>query len=79
MAPDLVVEVVSPNDTATEVQRKVEQWLQAGVRLVWVLYRATRSAMVYQADGTVQLLHADDTVTGDTVLRGFLCRVGDLF
>jgi Uma2 family endonuclease len=79
MAPDLVVEVVSPNDRASEVQAKVDEWLRAGVLLVWVLYPTTRTAMVYRADGTVALLHADDTITGGPVLPGFACRVGDLF
>jgi Uma2 family endonuclease len=79
LAPDFVVEVVSPNDTASEVQEKAEEWLRAGVRLVWVMFPATRSAMTYLADGTVQLLHADDTITGDPVLPGFACRLGDLF
>jgi Uma2 family endonuclease len=79
MAPDLIVEVVSPSDTAGEVQRKVDEWLAAGSTLVWVLYPATRSVMVYRADGPVSLLHADDTLHGEPVLPGFSCRVGDLF
>jgi len=79
LAPDFVVEVVSPNDTAAEVQQKAEQWLRAGVLLVWILYPATRSAMVYRSDGTVRLLHADDVIEADPVLPGFACRLGDLF
>ena len=79
LTPDLVVEVVSPNDTASEVQQKVDEWLRAGVQIVWVLYPATHSAMAYQADGAVALLHADDTLHGEPVLPGFSCRVGDLF
>jgi Uma2 family endonuclease len=79
LAPDLVVEVVSPNDTASEIQRKVDEWLQAGSRLVWVLYPTTRSAMTYQPGGAARLLHADDTLTGEPVLPGFGCRLGDLF
>ena len=79
LAPDFVVEVVSPNDTAVEVQQKAEEWLRAGVLLVWVLYPATQSAMKYSADGAVHLLHADDTITAEPVLPGFSCRLGDLF
>jgi Uma2 family endonuclease len=79
MAPDLVVEVVSPNDTAAEIQAKVDEWLGAGAHLVWVLYPATRSAMAYQADGAARLLHADDSLSGEPVLPGFACRLGDLF
>lgn len=79
LAPDFVVEVVSPNDTAAEIQQKMDEWLQAGVRLAWVLFPATRSAMTYLADGTVHLLHADDTIMAEPVLPGFACRLGDLF
>jgi Uma2 family endonuclease len=79
IAPDLVVEVVSPNDAASEIQRKVDEWLQAGSRLIWVLYPATHSAMVFRQDGSTALIHADDTLTGDPVLAGFACRVGELF
>jgi Uma2 family endonuclease len=79
MAPDLVVEVVSPNDTASEIQAKVDDWLRAGARLVWVIYPAARSAMVFQSDGAVQLLHDEDSLSGASVLPGFSCRLADLF
>jgi Uma2 family endonuclease len=79
LAPDFVVEVVSPNDTASEIQEKVDEWLHAGVVLVWVLYPATRTAMTFRSDGAIQLLHADDTITAEPVLPGFARRLGDLF
>lgn len=79
LAPDLVVEVVSPNDTAAAVQRKVADWLRAGARLVWVLYPATRTATVFQADGSARMLGTGDDLTGERVLPGFRCRLGDLF
>jgi Uma2 family endonuclease len=79
LPPDLVVEVVSPNDTAAEIQQKTDEWLRAGVRLVWVLYPATRTAMTFRSDGAIQLLHADDTIDAEPVLPGFTCRLGDLF
>jgi Uma2 family endonuclease len=79
LAPDLVVEVVSPNDTASEIQGNVEEWLRAGTNLVWILYPSTRSAMVHQSDGAARLHHAEDTLHGEPVLPGFACRLGDLF
>jgi Uma2 family endonuclease len=79
LAPDLVVEVVSPNDTAAEVHHKVDEWLNAGVVVVCVLYPATRSAMVYRQGGAISLLHADDSLDAEPVIPGFSCRVGDLF
>jgi Uma2 family endonuclease len=79
LGPDLVVEVVSPSDTASDIQDKVDDWLRAGVQLVWVLYPASQSAMVYRADGAACLLHADDDLDGEPVLPGFACRLADLF
>lgn len=79
LAPDFVVEVVSPNDLADELQIKMDQWLSAGSRLVWVLYPATRSAIIYGSQGSVRLLRSDHTLCGEPILPGFSCRVRDLF
>jgi Uma2 family endonuclease len=79
LAPDFVVEVVSPGDRASEVQAKVDEWLRAGVRLVWILYPQTRTAMIYRPDGSAQFLHAEDTLTGGPVLPGCSIRLADLF
>jgi Uma2 family endonuclease len=79
LAPDLVVEVVSSSDTACGLHEKIDQWLRAGSRLVWVLYPATRSAMVYVGDCSARLLRAGDTLSGEPVLPGLDCRLGDLF
>lgn len=77
--PDLVVEVVSPGDTATEVQDKTTAWLQAGVRLVWVVYPAQRQVMAYRSLNDVHLLTVTDVLDGGDVLPGFTCPVADIF
>ena len=79
LVPDLVVEVVSPNDRRLEVREKVEEWLNAGVRLVWVLYPITRSAIVYRSLNDVTHLTADDFLDGEDVVPGFICRLAELF
>ena len=79
LAPDLVVEVVSPNDRRRQVSEKVEEWLNAGVRLVWVLYPATRSAIVYRSLNDVTHLAAGDFLDGEEVVPGFTCRLAELF
>lgn len=77
--PDLAVEVVSPGDTATEVLTKVQEYLTAGARLVWVVERRTRTVSIYRADGTVQLLRSGETLSGEDVLPGFALLVNDIF
>ena len=79
IAPDLAVEVVSPNDTYYEVDRKVSEYLSAGVCLVWVLNPDARTAHVYRPDGTANRLREDQQLDGEDVLPGFACRIGDLF
>ena len=79
LVPDLVVEVVSPGDTRREVREKVEEWLTAGVRLVWVLYPATRSAIIYRSLNDVTHLTEDDILDGEDVVPGFTCPLAELF
>jgi Uma2 family endonuclease len=78
-APDLVVEVVSPNDTADEISDKVELYLLAGTRLVWTFYPASRRVGVHYPDRTSKTLTADDMLDGEDMLPGFSVRVADLF
>src|SRR5487761_1855071 len=48
VVPDFVIEIVSPDDRASEVQEKIEEWLRAGARLVWAVYPQTRSVVAYR-------------------------------
>lgn len=70
-APDLAVEVVSPNDRADEVQDKVQDWLSHGTQLVWVVEPKSRTVTVYRPDGTANVLQAAGTLDGEDVLPGF--------
>lgn len=78
VAPDLAVEVISPNDLHSEVAIKVREYLQAGVRLVWVINPDSRTADVYRQDGTAAYLMENGILDGEDVLPGFQCRLGDI-
>jgi Uma2 family endonuclease len=78
-APDLAVEVISPSDTYTEVEEKVNDWLDAGTRLVLVLNPRTRTVTVHTSRTNVTRLTEADLLTGGEVLPGFTCRVSELF
>ncbi len=78
-SPDLVVEVVSPNDRAEDVRQKVFEYLDAGTRLIWVVWPSSRSVTVYTPDRVSRDLQEDDTLDGGDVLPGFQTRIGDLF
>ncbi len=75
-APDLVIEVLSPDDRPGEVLAKVADWLSAGCRLAWVVDPVRRLARVYRADGTESLVTDRDTLDGEDVLPGFSRQLG---
>lgn len=77
--PDLVVEVVSPNDNVDELELKLADYEAAGIPLVWVAIPAVRRVRSYAIDGTTLRLRDGDTLRGDPVLPGFAVAVSDLF
>nr|WP_296760363.1 Uma2 family endonuclease [Roseiflexus sp.] len=77
--PDLAVEVVSPHDTAEEVEAKVLDYLEAGTRMVWIVRPRTRTVTVYRSLREVQVLRPGDTLEGGDVLPGFAVPVGAIF
>ena len=78
-APDLAVEVLSPDDRASEVLAKVADWLAAGCRMVWVVDQKSRAVAVYHGSGRSVTLKAADTLTGDDLLPEFQVSVGSIF
>ena len=79
IAPDLVAEVVSPNDRIDDLERKLLDYRRAGVRLVWLVFPALRIARVHRPDRTITELAETELLTGETVLPGFQVLVSDLF
>ena len=78
LAPDLVAEVVSPSDRLVEVVAKATAWLEAGVRVVWVVDPVNRTVSVYRSD-RVSVLRRDDVLSGDEVLVGLSLPLSDLW
>ena len=77
-APDLAVEVVSPGDSTQDVEAKVKDYLDSGVKLIWIFYPKTKSVTVY-TQRSVQKLNENATLGGGEVLSGFSCKVAELF
>jgi Uma2 family endonuclease len=78
-APDLAVEVLSPGDTYEEVDEKVEDWLDAGARAVWIVSPKLRSVTVYRSMTDVTRLSESDELDGGDVVQGFRCKVSEIF
>ena len=78
LTPDLVAEILSPDDRPGEVLAKVADWLETGARLVWVLDPRRRSAVVYRADGSIAMLDAEAALDGEDVVPGFSCPLSEV-
>ena len=77
--PVLIVEVVSPSDKASNLRRKVAQYLKRGVPLVWVVYPEERSVSVHRPGRPTAELEWNDDLSAQDVLPGLVCKVSDLF
>lgn len=79
LAPDLVVEVVSPSLYHPEMDQRARDWLSRGVRLVWIIWRDTHTVDVWQqsagTDGQQRTLAESDSLDGLDVVAGFSCAV----
>ena len=79
IAPDLIVEVISPNDKAYEVDEKIEMFLKVGVPLIWVVNPNVRTVRIIRGDGSTATLREVDQLSGEDVIPGFVCPVASIF
>lgn len=80
LAPDLAVEIVSPNDKFFEVEEKALEYLKSGVRLVWVISPLSKAVFVYHPDVEVpDVIGLSDELDGENVIPGFKLKVSALF
>ncbi len=78
-APDLAVEVLSPNDSTSDVLDKVRDYLAAGAEQVWVVDPRNSTVSVYRSLQDVQTLTERETLAGVGAVAGFRCEVGEFF
>jgi Uma2 family endonuclease len=79
LAPDLAVEVLSPSDRMADAMSKVTMYLQAGVRLVWLVDPATLTVTIFRQDAAPKMVREADTLDGADVLPGFRIPVAEIF
>ncbi|MGH7617028.1 MAG: Uma2 family endonuclease [Gemmatimonadaceae bacterium] len=79
LAPDLAVEVLSPSETASSLEEKLDDFAAAGTPLVWVVDPLRRTVMVIATDAPVRWLREGDALDGGDVVSGFSCAVADIF
>jgi Uma2 family endonuclease len=77
--PVLVVEILSPSNTVEEIDEKLDQYLEAGVPLVWIVDTRDRTVTIYRPGQEPELVNARQELSGEPELPGFRVRVADLF
>ncbi len=79
VAPDLIVEAISPNDKAFDVMEKLQEYFTGGVRQVWQIYSNIEQVFIFDSPRSARILSRADELSGDPVVPGFRMKCGDLF
>lgn len=77
--PDLAIEIDSPGRRPRIEKQRIQDWLDAGVRLLWVVHTKTRTATVCHPEGSARVLQEDEAFDGEDVLPGFTLPLSKLF
>ena len=78
LCPDFAIELVSPSDSVQDIQAKMREYLENGLRLGWLIDPDTNQIEVYQPDRPVDVLHQPQSISGNPVLPGFILELSDI-
>jgi Uma2 family endonuclease len=79
IVPDLVIEIVSPSERVGQISAKVDAYLNAGVRLIWLINPMCRNVTIHSPDQHTHILEGNDALDGGDVLPEFRLPLGELF
>jgi Uma2 family endonuclease len=77
--PDLVVEVISPDDLAEEISMRLKDYVTGGIPQSWIIYPKSRSVTVFWQNRNVRRLTEEDLLSGEDISPGIECMISDLF
>lgn len=79
IAPDVAVHIATTVDRYESFEVAVSDWRSAGTRLIWIISPKTKSVWIRRADGTCAEVGESGELSGEDVIPGFTCKVGELF
>lgn len=79
VAPELAVEVLSPNDVIKEVNEKIDDYLKAGVEVIWIVNEFRRYVEIHTPNDPPRIATVQDALICEPILPGFHCSVGEIF
>jgi Uma2 family endonuclease len=79
IAPDFIIELLSPSDRLSQLKKKMQKWIQNGVLLAWLINPEDQQAIIYRIDGSIETINSfEETLSGENVLPGFELNLQDL-
>ena len=79
ICPDFVVELLSPSDNLATLQAKMQEYLDNGARLGWLINRQTRQVEIYRPDRSVNVVDNPESLSGEDVLFGFILQMAEIW
>ena len=79
IAPDFVLELLSPNDRLQDVQKKMEEYLASGIKLGWLIYPDESRVEIYHLDRDKQVLNSPQSLSGGVLMPGLIVELDEIF
>ncbi len=79
LCPDFVVELRSPSDALAKIRAKMQEYLENGAKLGWLIDPSRKIVEIYRRDREVEILHSPNTVSGEDILPGFVLDLSEIF
>ncbi|HEX4949192.1 MAG TPA: Uma2 family endonuclease [Blastocatellia bacterium] len=79
ITPDLAVEVISPTDYYEKVHAKAMEYLNAGVKVVWIISPENQTITVYRSATNIMAFPPESELTCEDLFPGFRCHLGEIF
>ncbi len=79
ICPDFVIELMSPSDTLKTVQAKMQEYIDNGLQLGWLLNRKDRQVEIYRPEQPVEILRSPISLSGEPILPGFILDLGSIW
>jgi len=79
IAPDFIIELLSPSDRLSQLKKKMQKWIENGVLLAWLINPEDQQAILYRIDGSIETINSfEEKLSGENVLPGFELNLQDL-
>ncbi len=79
IAPDFVLELLSPNDRLQDIQKKMQEYLACGIKLGWLIYPDEQRVEIYRLDQDLEVLDFPQSLSGEDLMPGLIVELEEIF